>query len=49
MFSYQNTLTEPQTVHAEGNQYTCDMCNKSFAFVLHSAVTGAHTDSGLST
>ena len=22
---------EPQTVHAEGNQYTCEVCNKSFA------------------
>jgi len=30
MFSYQNTQTEPQTVLAEGNQYTCDVCNKSF-------------------
>ena len=30
MFPYQNTLTQPQTVHAEGNQYTCDVCNKSF-------------------
>ena len=39
MFSYQNTQTEPQTVHDEGNQYTCDVCNKSFAlrttFISH--------------
>jgi hypothetical protein len=31
MFSYQNTVTEQQTVHDEGNQYTCDVCKKSFA------------------
>ena len=31
MFSYQNTLTEEQAILAEGNQYTCDVCNKSFA------------------
>ena len=31
MFSCQSTPTEPQTVHAEGNQYTCDVCNRSFA------------------
>ena len=28
---YQNTHTEQQTVHAEGNQYTCDVCKRSFA------------------
>ena len=32
MFSYQNTVTEQQTVHAEGNQYTCDVYKKSFIF-----------------
>jgi len=31
MFSYQNTLTEEQAILAEGNQYTCDVCKKSFA------------------
>ena len=31
MFSYQNPHTEPQTVHAERKQYTCDVCKKSFA------------------
>ena len=30
MFPYQNAPTEPQTVHAERNQYTCDVCKKSF-------------------
>ena len=39
MFSYQNTLTEEQAILAEGNQYTCDVCNKSFAlreaFIYH--------------
>ena len=31
MFSDQNTVTEQQTAHAEGNQYTCDVCEKTFA------------------
>jgi len=31
MFSYQNTVTEQQTAHAEGNQHICDVCKKSFA------------------
>jgi uncharacterized Zn-finger protein len=31
MFFYQDTVTEQQTVHAEGNQYTCDVCKRSFA------------------
>ncbi|GFG40154.1 hypothetical protein Cfor_11496 [Coptotermes formosanus] len=26
-----NAVTEQQTIHAEGNHYTCDVCNKSFA------------------
>ena len=30
MFSYQNTVTEQQTAHAEGNHYTCDVCEKTF-------------------
>jgi KRAB domain-containing zinc finger protein len=36
IFSYQSPLTEPQRVHAEGNIYTCDVCNKSFA--LHTTI-----------
>jgi len=31
MCSYQNTVTEQHTARAEGNQYTCDVCKKSFA------------------
>ena len=31
MFSYQSTPTEEQAILAEGNQYTCDVCKKSFA------------------
>ena len=50
MFPYQNTLTQPQTVHAEGNQYTCDVCNKSFFLcTTFSSHWQTHTNSSLST